>query len=173
MPVSERPVTYRIVSDASEVAIHARSTLHAIDGTATDVGGTVDLGTGADGSLRLHGGRIEVPVGSLRSGNPLEDAELQRRIDARRFPTIVGEVRSATAIDGEAGAFRVEGDVTFHGVTNPITGELRVARDGDRVRIEGERVFDVRQFDIKPPRILMLRVEPDVRVTISLVAERD
>jgi polyisoprenoid-binding protein YceI len=93
-------------------------------------------------------------------------------VDARRFPTIVGQVRSATAVDGD-GRFRVEGDVTFHGVTQPVTGEVRVSVDGDAVVIEGEHVFDVRDYGITPPRILMLRVEPDVKVSIRLVAEVD
>lgn len=117
----------------------------------------------------VQSGRVEVPVSSLRSGNPLEDAELQRRVDARRFPTIVGEVRNAIAL--EPGRFRVEGDLTFHGVTRAVTGELHLELDGDRLRIDGEQVFDVREFGIKPPRILMLRVEPDVRVHILLVAD--
>ena len=119
---------------------------------------------------RLGGARIEVPVRSLRSGNPLEDAELQRRVDARRFPTITGDVRSATAVDGR-GHFRVDGELTFHGVSQTVAGELRVTREDDRVRIEGEHVFDVRGFGVKPPRILMLRVDPEVRVEINLVAE--
>jgi polyisoprenoid-binding protein YceI len=119
---------------------------------------------------RLDGGRIEVPVATLRSGNPLEDAELQRRVDARRYPTIAGEVRTAAALEDD-GRFRVEGDLTFHGVTKAVTGEVRVTVDGDSLRMEGEQTFDVRQFGIKPPRILMLRVEPDVRVRIELVLE--
>ena len=146
--------------------------MHAIDGRASEVNGTVDVDLAGSQVRGVSAGRVEVPVRSLRSGNPLEDAELQRRVDARRFPTIVGEVRTATPVDGEAGVFRVDGDLTFHGVTQAITGELRITSDGDRVRIEGEHVFDVREFGIKPPRILMLRVEPDVRVTINLVAER-
>jgi len=133
------------------------------------VNGTVDVDI-TDGEVRgLRSGRVEVPVASLRSGNPLEDAELQRRVDARRFPTIVGEVRSAAAIDDE-GRFGVEGDLTFHGVNQPVTGRLRIKQDGDRLRIEGEQVFDVRDFGIKPPRILMLRVEAEVRVEINLLA---
>jgi polyisoprenoid-binding protein YceI len=118
----------------------------------------------------VEGGRFEVPVRSLRSGNALEDAELQRRVDAGRFPTIVGELRRATKLDDE-GRFEVEGDLTFHGVTRPATGELLLTLQGDRLRIEGESVFDVRQFGVKPPRILMLRVDPEVRVRIALVAE--
>src|SRR5437764_443701 len=84
-------------------------------------------------STSVGEGRIEVPVRQLRSGNPLEDAELQRRVDARRFPTIVGEVRQAAAADG-GGRFQLEGDLSFHGVTQRVTGELRVSVDGDRIR---------------------------------------
>ena len=167
--------TYRVISGDSVVGIHARSSLHAIDGHAGDVSGTVDLEV-VDGIVRrLLAGHLEVPVSSLRSGNVLEDAELQRRVDARRFPTIVGEVQSAEVLEllDDGGRFRVDGDLTFHGVTRPVTGELRITREGgagerDRVRVEGEQVFDVREFGVNPPRILLLRVEPEVRVDISL-----
>lgn len=161
--------TYRVISDASYVEVHARSSVHAIEGRATEVTGTLDVDLADGVVVRLGGGRLEVPVRSLRSGNALEDAELQRRVDSRRFPTIVGEVGNASAVDG-AGRFRVEGDLTFHGVTQALEGEVCITRDGDRIRIEGEHVFDVRQYGIKPPRILLLRVEPDVRVNIMLMA---
>jgi len=162
--------TYTIVPGASEVLVAAKSTVHAIDGAAVEVAGSIDVDIGGN-APRLQGGRIEVPIRSLRSGNPLYDAELQRRVDARRFPTIVGEVRTAAPL-GDDGRFRIEGEVTFHGVTQAVDGELLVHSDGDRVTLEGERVFDVRDFGIKPPRILMLKVEPTVRVRIRLVAER-
>ena len=155
-----------ILSGESEVLVGAKSTIHAIDGRAADVTGTVDV----DAGTRLVGGRIEVPIAALKSGNPLYDVELQRRVDARRYPTIVGEVRTATAL-GDDGLFRVEGDVLFHGVTRGVEGKVLVRSDGHRVRIEGEHVFDVREFGIKPPRILALRVEPTVKVRLRLVAE--
>ena len=37
-------------------------------------------------------GRVSLPVERMSSGNPLEDRELRRRIDARRYPTIDGEL---------------------------------------------------------------------------------
>jgi polyisoprenoid-binding protein YceI len=144
--------------------------VHAIHGRAAELSGRVEVDV-VDGRVgTAFAGRLEVPVKQLRSGNPLNDAELQRRVDARRFPTIVGEVRDATSL-GDDGRFRVAGDVNFHGVTRAVTGDLQVTVDGDRLTIEGEHVFDIRDFGIKPPRILMLRVEPDVTVRIHLVAE--
>ena len=85
------------------------------------------------------------------------------------IPTILGELREATPLAGD-GNFRVQGDLTFHGVTRTVTGEVRVGIDDGALVIEGEQVFDVREFGITPPRILMLRVDPDVMVRIRLVA---
>jgi polyisoprenoid-binding protein YceI len=150
--------------------VNARSSVHAIHGRATELSGTVEVDVVDGRAGSAFAGRLEVPVKRLRSGNPLNDAELQRRVDVRRYPTIVGEVRSAAPL-GDDGRFRVEGDVTFHGVTRAVTGELHVAVDGDRLIIEGEHVFDIREYGVKPPRILMLRVEPEVTVRIRLVAE--
>ena len=161
---------YTIVPGASEISIGARSTVHAIKGSAVDVSGAVEADVDGGRLVRSMTGRLEVPVAGLRSGNPLEDAELQRRMDARHFPRIVGEVRKAVPL-GVDGLFRVEGDVTFHGVTRAVEDTVHVRSDGDRLILEGEHVFDIRDFGVKPPRILVLRVDPMVKVRIRLVAE--
>ena len=45
---------------------------------------------------------------------------------------------------------------------------------GDTVRAqEGERVFDIREFGMQPPKILMLRVFPEVSVRVSIEATKD
>ena len=162
---------YRILGEPSDVLISAISSLHPINGAATDISGALDVEI-ADGQVReFLNGRIAVPIEHLRSGNAVYDTELRRRVDSRRYPLIVGEVRNASMIDTD-GLFDVEGDVTFHGVTRLVSGTLTVHVDDDgRLVLEGERVFDVREFGIKPPRMLMLRVHPEVTVRIKLVAE--
>ena len=61
-----------------------------------------------DGLLRAGdcppSGRLEIDVAGLRSGNSLYDAELLRRIDARRFPTAVGRARATARRAGRAPA---------------------------------------------------------------------
>ena len=39
--------------------------------------------------------------------------------------------------------------------------------------LAGETTFDMRDFGMEPPRILMLRVEPDVTVRVTIVAEKE
>lgn len=165
---------YRIAA-GSTVGIEARSSLHDIHGEATGLGGELDVRLDGD-ALDLSAPtrlRLECPVAALRSGNPLNDRELQRRVDADRYPSIVGESREVTPGSGR-GRYRVRGDLTFHGVTREVTGEITVTVPGaDRLVVTGEQTFDIRDFGVSPPRILMLRVEPDVRVRIRVEATAD
>ena len=166
---------YRIRPDSSQVWIEARSSLHPIHGEGKGLEGVVEAAV-TDGRLDLGGDtliRLELPVDQLTSGKAVEDAELLRRVDARKFPTIRGVTTEIKEID--AGRYRVRGDLTFHGVTRPVEGEVSVEMpDGDgTIVLEGEQTFDIREFGVQPPKILMLKVHPDVKVRVRVVAEQE
>ena len=112
-------------------------------------------------------------VERLSSGNALEDRELRRRVDTRRFPTIDG--RLTTLQDtGRDDRYVVRGDLTFRGVTNSYEDEMTIARfDDQTLHLEGRSTFDIRDFGMEPPRILMLRVHPEVAVTVTIVARKE
>jgi polyisoprenoid-binding protein YceI len=165
--------TYRIVPDRSTAWIEADSSVHPIHGEANGLEGTVEAEVN-DGAVTLGGAlHLELGVDKLSSGNKLYDGEMQRRVQARRYPRIVGEAKTVTPTD-EPGRYRVEGDLTFHGVTRTVQNDVRATAPDERtVVIEGEHTFDVREYGIEPPKILMLRVHPDVKVRIRVVAERE
>jgi polyisoprenoid-binding protein YceI len=103
----------------------------------------------------------------------VQDAEVLRRIDARRFPTIDG-VLTHVEVGGAADRYRVGGDVTFRGVTRPYEDDIELHFVDDRtVKLEGRSRFDIREFGMKAPRILMLRVEPVVAVRVEILAVRE
>jgi polyisoprenoid-binding protein YceI len=167
---------YRIDPARSRVVIDARSSLHPIHTETTGLEGWLELDLQGGGRVnptvppRAH---LELPVDQLRSGNPLEDREMRRRIDARRFPTISGELTSMRETDKD-GRYLVRGEVTFKGVTRPSEDEVTISADGGAtIELRGSSVFDIRDFGMEPPRILMLRVAPEVSVTVEIVAEKE
>jgi polyisoprenoid-binding protein YceI len=111
-------------------------------------------------------------VKRLKSGNLLEDREMLRRINARRYPTIDGAV-TAAVLTGDNGEQRVRGDVTFRGETRSCEDVVTVTVDEDSVLVDGRSTFDIREFGMEPPHILLLRVDPDVEVQIAISAERE
>lgn len=164
--------TFRIDPRQSRVWIEARSSMHPIHGEAEGLQGSIEAEV-ADGRLDLSGAptmKIELPVDNLRSGKKLEDAEMLRRIDARRYPTIRG---NSLEVKENGGRYRIRGDLTFHGVTQQVEDDVTISVDGSSIVIEGEHVFDIRDYGVQPPKILMLKVHPDVRVRIKVVAQKE
>jgi polyisoprenoid-binding protein YceI len=166
---------YRLDPVRSRVSIDARSSLHPIHSETTGLDGWLELEV-SDGAIDVDAmphGHVEFPVDKLASGNPLEDREMQRRIDSRRFPTISGELESMKATDAPA-RYLVSGAITFRGVTRKYSDEITFAAAGaGTVTISGQSVFDIRDFGMEPPRILMLKVQPEVTVRIDVVAVID
>jgi polyisoprenoid-binding protein YceI len=165
--------TFRIDPDRSKVWIEARSSMHPIHGEAEGLEGSIEADM-AEGRIDISAVpkiQIELPVAKLQSGKKLEDAEMMRRIDARRFPKITG---STTDLKENGGRYQIRGDLTFHGVTRQVEGEVTISAPDERsLVIEGEQVFDIRDFGVQPPKILMLKVHPDVRVRVKVVAQQE
>jgi YceI-like protein len=166
---------YRIVPTRSRVWIEAHSNVHPIRTEATGLNGWLDLDIG-DGTINVDQpllGHLEFPVDNLKSGNALEDREMRRRIDVRRYPTIVGDLKSMKQTD-EPSRYIVGGDLTFRGTSRSYEDEMTVELPNEgTVIMAGESVFDIRDFGMDAPRILMLKVQPEVTVRIEIVAEKE
>ena len=165
---------FDIVPEWSIVTIEARSSVGPIHWEATGPRGYVDAAVNADGVLDLGTSPtayLELEVERLKSGNALYDAELLRRIDARRFPTATVELKHTTSLPSPS-RFQLSGEVTFHGVTREAEGAVTVSFPAEhKMLIDGEQVFDIRDFDVPSPTLLRLRIFPDVRVRLHVEAQ--
>jgi hypothetical protein len=156
--------------DASEsgLLIQARSTAGAISFGTNAIEGSVDVAE-FDGALMLIPpplADLSVDLRTLRSGNKLYDAELAQRLDVRRHPTASITLNGASMAGTR---YQVTGLVTLHGATKEMSGSVTAERAEDGWLISGEQVFDIRDFDIPVPSVLMLRIFPDVRVFLTLM----
>jgi hypothetical protein len=164
---------FKVISGRSAILLEARSTVGPIAFGTTSVEGSLEVGL-SDGLIDLDGtgpsAQLEIPLSAFRSGNSLYDAELLHRIDARLHPVTDVILRTTERI-GRSERYQVEGDLTFHGLTRRISGTIGAQIDADGLlHVVGEHVFDIRDFDVAAPGMLMLRIYPDVRVELQLEA---
>jgi polyisoprenoid-binding protein YceI len=167
---------YVITPARSQVWIDARSNVHPIHSATDGLEGYVDLELSAEGEVNLladMSGQLTLSVDRLKSGNRMEDRELAKRIDARRFPTITG-VLGTIATSDSAGAYTVAGEITFRGVTHHHADIMNISSvDSDTIQLDGQSRFDIREFGMEPPRMLMLKVEPEVDIRVEIFAVRE
>jgi DNA-binding PadR family transcriptional regulator/polyisoprenoid-binding protein YceI len=170
------PTMGRFVLDPerSAVLIDARSTVGPICFGTTGVHGSLYAAMGDAGvSTEIPPtGWLTIDMTRLSSGNKLYDAELHRRINSRRFPTAKVELKECTP-SAPGWRYRLRGELTFHGITRRTEGTVRIeSASDDRIVISGEQAFDIRDFALPSPTMLMLRIFPDVRVRLYGEAER-
>jgi polyisoprenoid-binding protein YceI len=166
---------YGIIPERSYVWVDARSSVHPIHSKTNGLEGFVNFELTPGGEVDLAStpaGALSLSVDRLSSGNAMQDRELRRRIDAARFPKIDG-VLAQMVPSGTPGKYRVSGEVIFRGVTRRYDDEMTVAAlDADALQLAGKSRFDIRDFGMEPPRVLMFRVEPEVDVTVEIIAVR-
>lgn len=158
---------YSIHPGASQVWIKGSSSVHPIHAEANGLQGwfqaDVEDGRFAGDELTGH---VEIAVAFLSSGNDLVDRETRRRIDAKRHPLITGDVVAVEAVADDRADIR--GLIGFRGETVEVGGTIGIGSDGERLVVEGAEVLDVRHWGLKPPRLLVMRVHPEIEVAIRL-----
>lgn len=142
------------------------------EGLLSAVGHDVDLRV-TDLTLEIRDDdsiKAEFVVGSLQvcSDGPSESdrKEIEKNaantLGAKDYPTIEF---SSTSVTRDGAQAKVDGDLTLHGVTNPISVEAR--NEGGTWK--AELTLDQRQFKIKPySKLGVLKVKPEVTIRISV-----
>ncbi len=152
----------------SVVELHADSSVHPIHGEIRNLRGEAVCEV-SDGKLAPGAGTtawLEADVEQLGTGKKLEDIALRKQIDAKRHPTVRYEVRS---VEGGPENFKMSGAFTFHGVTQDFVEECKATLSGGQLHVEGEHTFDIRDFDVKPFKLLGMQIKPEVRLVVHLV----
>jgi polyisoprenoid-binding protein YceI len=158
---------YSILPERSTLWAQARSSLHRIGVETSGLQGFIEIDLAAENPVTGH---IDLDAARIRTGNPLYDRELKRHLEARLHPRIEGAAIASSHAGGDR--YHLRGNLSFHGVTRTLEGDVSLRAGGnDTIEIEGTTVIDVRNFGLQPPRLLMLRVYPDVQVRIRLLAQ--
>jgi polyisoprenoid-binding protein YceI len=165
---------YRIEPDQSEVYVEARSNVHPIEIRTQGLSGTIEAET-ESGQLKISPApraTIEIGADELRSGIELYDKEIHRMIEVRKYRTIKCELLETK--ETTSGHYKLKGTIQLHGVTREIDGDVtvRVNDEAGTLEIEGSKTIDMRDFNLDPPKILMLEVQPDVSIRAKIRAVR-
>lgn len=136
--------------------------LHSFTGTSDRLVGRIDLATDSvDFYLDLE---------TLRTGIGKRDKDMRKTLDTARFPfaEFLGRLESPVnpAVAG-AQRVRVRGTLTIHGVSRALTVEGTLTREGTGLRLEAAWELRLDEYDIEPPSLLIVKVDPVQKIAIS------
>ncbi|GAB4223446.1 MAG: hypothetical protein Kow0062_23610 [Acidobacteriota bacterium] len=167
-------VTYRVVPGTSHVRFDASSTLHGFDGESDKVRGEVRFVPAAP--ERGPQAWVEVEAGSLDTGIGARNRKMWRVLETDTHRTIRFELARVSDVKVDAGTgtirARAGGTMTIRGQQRPFALDVVLEpTDGGGWRVTGSAPLDMTHYGIKPPRVMFMKVAPEVTVHVELVLE--
>jgi hypothetical protein len=171
MQIASANERFEVASAKSTLTFFVRTTTSSVHGKATGLSGSIaGSWDGAallpDPAPKMH---VEFQVEGMRSGNDFKDREMWKVIDSRRFPKIAADLLTIKP-NVKAGSYTATGQVTLAGLAKTYEGIFSVERSGNEVTLDGYLEVDVRDFGLKPVKLLALSVEPVVKTHLHLIA---
>ena len=152
----------------STVTFHGSSTLHDFDGTAKLVAGAFDLTAG-------HG-MIEADAASMNTASEGRDEKMHGEIMVTKtWPRIHFDLTRFEPAPGGATGGIAHGRWTMHGVTREISIPLTFSDVGTPAvrHAKGSFSLDIRRWSIPVPRVVIITVDPMIKVAIDLALVPD
>jgi polyisoprenoid-binding protein YceI len=170
---SEAPMLFGLDAAESRVWFDADARLHRFRGETQRLRGRFTLLRASP--PQLADATVTIDAASLDTGNAERDADMRRDfLEVERFPTIefrVDELLTPQRQPDEASWDLVlQGMLTVHGVTRNVKVPTTVSFADERVTARGRLHLDMRDYNIRVPRLFLIPMKSEVLVAFEAVA---
>jgi polyisoprenoid-binding protein YceI len=104
------------------------------------------------------------------------DGVVARQLDVQQFPNASLFVASASVPAGVTGGpvdVSGAGRLTIHGVTRDVTVSAKAQVLGDKVEIAGSLLIDMNDYQVPPPQVPFVTVEPAVTIEFDVFLTKE
>jgi polyisoprenoid-binding protein YceI len=170
----EAALRFRLDPAESRVWFDADARLHRFRGETQQLTGRFTLQRLSP--PQLIDASVSINAASLSTGHPERDADMRRDfLEVDRFPTI--EFRADHLLMPPSAAHMASWDVilqgrlTVHGVSREVNVPTTVSLADARINARGQLHLDMRDYQIRVPRLLLIPMKSDVFVGFEVVAQ--
>ena len=165
------------VVDGSEFGYRVEEILGGVNATSTGRGTDIAGSMTIDGST-VTAAEFTVQVASIESDNGMRDQQFRGRVmDTTDYPEAtftLSEPIALPEIPPVSGTVQVSavGELTMHGVTQPVTLDIEAVRGPQRLAVVGSAPIVFADYDIENPSNLNVTTEDEGILEFNLAFER-
>lgn len=161
----QTPVVSKIFADKtkSSVTYSLSHPLHKWDGTSKDVSSLIVYNRG---NKAIENVAVAIKIGSFDSENANRDSHTIEVLEAIKIPNVTF---SSTSIKAEGDELKITGNLTFHGVTKPISFSAKSINNGKELTVSGNFEIKITDFQITPPSLMGLATQDLIKLRFSVV----
>ncbi len=159
---------FNLNNQASKLTVSGTSSLHDWDVDAEQQKGQLVLELSKQ--LKIQKLTLEVTSESLKSGKGSMDKNTYKALKTDEFKDITFKftgLKEATALDNGNYKVKVSGNLCVAGVTKEISLYFNLHVAPNKVTLKGEKLFNMTDYGIKPPKALLGTITTGDEITIK------
>jgi polyisoprenoid-binding protein YceI len=172
---------YKVDEADSKIQFVSDAPLEKFTGSSTKLSGEIKLDPAKASQTK---GEIKVKMNSFKTGIALRDEHFQSEnwLDAKKYPDAKFVITKITGVEalkpGAAVDATVVGKFSLHGVTKDVTATAKVrlaAAEGGKpesLRVQATFTVKLEDHKVSIPSIVALKVAPEIKVNVDLVAKK-
>ena len=140
----------------------SRVPLHSFIGVSDDLVGAINL---ADSTIDFY-----IDLTTLKTGIGKRDKDMRITLETNEFPFAEFYGKMVTPFDPESEQsqeIQVAGVFTLHGVSKDISVTATLEMHGDELHVSASWKLNLRDYNIKPPRLLIIKVDEVQELSVS------
>lgn len=151
------------VADNGHVEFRSSVPLHSFSGKSDLLTGRISL---ADSTVDFY-----VDLSTLKTGNGKRDKDMRKTLKVDDFPfaEFFGKLTSPfdPSLTGPQPA-RVVGTFKIHGIAHELDASGMLEANGDKLMLTAAWEISLKAYEIKPPRLLIMKVDDVQKVSIDV-----
>ena len=174
---------FAVDPEKSSIAFLLDGNVHNTHGSVKTIEGRVTVAISPDAALKKAEVSISMNADDLDTDNEKRDTRMKDKfLEVKKYPRIDFTSTDVTSLLGteeiilfQAGnplTIDLPGKLALHGVTKAITVEVTLSLVGDRLIAKGKTTLNLKDFNIKNPSMMFLRVSNEVQITFHIESIR-
>jgi polyisoprenoid-binding protein YceI len=156
--------SYQAIKGESTLSYQLVHPMHKITGVSKDFQCVVELSPDTVSSKI----QVSAAVSGFDSRNSSRDSHMLEVVEGMKYPRVEF---ASESVKPEGDGYRVAGTLKFHGVSKPINFHVTPHAQGSKVEITGAFDVSLTEFKVDRPRLLMVPVHDDIRISFDIFSE--
>jgi polyisoprenoid-binding protein YceI len=160
---AQNKIKVSCLKDESSITYTMTHPLHTWEGECREVNSIILTD---DARSTVFQVAVSAPLSSFDSKNANRDSHMIEVTEAIKYPSVT-YVSSSVTLDG--GDFTSSGNITFHGITQPVAMQGKFAREGNKLVFTGTFNLKLSLFKIDPPTLMGISTADDFKLGFRAV----
>jgi polyisoprenoid-binding protein YceI len=149
---------------SSTVTYAAKHPMHNWEGVSRDVNCAMIYN---DDTKQPESIAVSIKVASFDSDNNNRDSHAIEVLDGLKYPNVTFSCSDIKA--NESGTLTAKGNLTFHGITKPVTVQVTRKESAGKMTMSGEFPVMLSDYKIERPSLMGMKTEDGIMLRFNVV----